>query len=68
MTLAIVLNAVSVTLLLTLLAATMRLPFRFRSGASVAARQAPQQTRRPRPVASQRRTAIRDTQGIFASE
>jgi hypothetical protein len=47
MTLAIILNAVFVVTLLTLLAATMRLPFMFRSGEQVQARMRRQRFRAP---------------------
>jgi hypothetical protein len=47
MTLAIILNAAFVVALLTLLAATMRLPFKFRSGERVQARMRRYRVRAP---------------------
>lgn len=47
MTVAIILNAVFVVALLTLLAATMRLPFKFRSGEQVQARTRRHRVRAP---------------------
>ncbi len=54
MTVAIILNAVFVVALLTLLAATMRLPFTFRSGEQAQARLRRRRVRAP----ARRRTAV----------
>lgn len=75
MTLAIILNAVFVTLLLTLLAATMRLPFLLRAEESVeraeqriAARLRQRRATHARRAATAGRPAIRGTQGQYASD
>jgi NhaP-type Na+/H+ or K+/H+ antiporter len=67
MTIAIILNAVFVVLLLTLLAATMRLPFHLRSGEEVQARAKRQRVRQPRPVRADR-PALRAGRGQLASD
>jgi hypothetical protein len=67
MTIAIILNAVFVVLLLTLLAATMRLPFHLRSGAQVPARTRRQRVRQPRPVRTDR-PAIRVARGQLTGD
>jgi NhaP-type Na+/H+ or K+/H+ antiporter len=75
MTLAIVLNAVFVTLLLTFLAATMRLPFLLRAEESIEraeerieARLRQRRARHARRAATTGRPAIRGTQGHYASD
>ena len=67
MTIAIILNAVFVLLLLTLLAATMRLPFHLRSGEEVQARAKRQRIRQPRPVRADH-PALRAGRGQLATD
>jgi hypothetical protein len=67
MTIAIILNAVFVALLLTLLTAAMRLPFHLRSGEHVQARTRRQRVRQPRPVRTDR-PARRAARGQLASD
>lgn len=67
MTIAIVLNAVFVVVLLTVLAATMRLPFHLRSGEQVQPRVRRHRVRQPAPVGA-RRPAMRGARGQLASD
>ena len=61
MTLAVILNVVSMTLLLILLAATMRLPFKLRSGEQVAGQVAARAAGVPRRGGASRRPGGRGT-------
>ena len=65
MTLALVLNVVFMTLLLTLLAATMRLPFRLPSGDRV---QPTARQRRARRAETAPRRVPRGAEGSFATD
>jgi hypothetical protein len=68
MTLVIILNVVFVTLLLVLLAGTMRLPFLLRSGEHVQVRARQRRVARARHASQAARPALGGTGASFASD